>query len=93
VRDAKGNKDRQILLSESSIPQLKIEIEKALAIQKNDNTLGIGPSLPHQLGVKYSNAFKSPAWMFIFSSAGFCTHPITVLNAATTCMIQSLENR
>lgn len=34
VRDAKGNKDRQTLLSESAAPQLKVQIEKALAIQK-----------------------------------------------------------
>lgn len=77
VRDAKGNKDRQTLLSESATPQLKIEIEKALAIQTQDNTSMIGPSLPHQLGVKYPNAYKSPAWMFIFPSPTLCSHPIT----------------
>jgi len=80
VRDAKGNKDRQTLLSESSVPQLKIEIEKALAIQKRDNLSKIGPSLPHQLGIKYSNAFKSPAWMFVFPSPTICAHPITGIN-------------
>jgi integron integrase len=80
VRDAKGNKDRQTLLSESAIPQLKIEIEKALAIQKRDNESKLGPSLPHQLGVKYANAFKSPAWMFIFPSSTICSHPITGIN-------------
>ncbi|MGN0921733.1 MAG: integron integrase [Cellvibrio sp.] len=77
VRDAKGNKDRQTLLSESAVPQLKVEIEKALAIQKQDNLSRIGPSLPHQLGVKYSNAYKSPAWMFVFPSSTLCSHPIT----------------
>lgn len=77
VRGAKGNKDRQTLLSESAIPQLKIEIEKALAIQKRDNESKLGPSLPHQLSVKYANAFKSPAWMFIFPSSTICSHPIT----------------
>lgn len=77
VRDAKGNKDRQTLLSESAVPQLKIEIEKALAIQRNDNGSGIGPSLPHQLGAKYVNAYKSPAWMFVFPSLHISVHPIT----------------
>ena len=77
VRDAKGNKDRQTLLSESAIPQLKLEIEKALAVQKQDNVSKIGPSLPHQLGIKYPNAYKSPAWMFVFTSAMLCKHPIT----------------
>lgn len=77
VRDAKGNKDRQTLLSEAAVNQLKIEIESALLLQKQDNRLHIGPSLPHQLGVKYPNAYKSPAWMFVFPSTTLCTHPIT----------------
>jgi integron integrase len=77
VRDAKGNKDRRTLLSESVVPQLQNTIKKALDLQQADNKLGIGPSLPHRLGVKFPNAFKSPAWMFIFPSTGFCTHPIT----------------
>lgn len=77
VRDAKGNKDRQTLLSESAVEQLKIEITKALKLQKKDNEILAGPSLPHQLGVKYPNAYKSPAWMFIFPSSTLCSHPIT----------------
>lgn len=80
VRDAKGNKDRQTLLSESAVPQLKIEIEKALAIQKQDNASKLGPSLPHQLGIKYPNAYKSPAWMFVFPSSTICPHPVTGVN-------------
>jgi len=61
----------------SVVPQLKIEIANAVNLQKGDNKLGIGPSLPHQLGVKFPNAYKSPAWMFIFPSAGFSSHPLT----------------
>lgn len=37
VRDAKGNKDRQTLLSEATISQLKTEIENALLLQQQDN--------------------------------------------------------
>lgn len=77
VRDAKGNKDRQTLLSESVVSQLKETIEKALALQQADNKLGVGPSLPHRLGIKFPNAYKSAAWMFVFPSTGFCTHPTT----------------
>jgi len=29
------------------------------------------------LGKKYPNAFRQPAWMFIFPSSGICKHPIT----------------
>lgn len=77
VRDGKGNKDRQTLLSESVVPPLREAIEKALILQQSDNTLGVGPSLPHRLGIKFPNAHKSPAWMFIFPATGFCTHPTT----------------
>lgn len=77
VRNAKGNKDRKTLLSESVIPRLKETITQVLSLQQKDNALGIGPSLPQRLGIKYPNAFRSPAWMFLFPSSGFCTHPIT----------------
>ena len=77
VRDAKGNKDRNTLLSESVISRLQEQIDRALIIQQNDNKLGVGPSLPHQLGVKYPNAHKSPGWMFVFPSLSLCRHPIT----------------
>lgn len=77
VRDGKGNKDRQTLLGESVVPPLKSAIEKALILQQGDNKLGLGPSLPHRLGVKFPNAYRSPAWMFIFPATGFSTHPTT----------------
>lgn len=38
---------------------------------------GIGPSLPHMLGKKYPNAYRQPAWMFIFPSTTICQHPTT----------------
>jgi integron integrase len=79
VRDAKGNKDRQTLLSASLIPPLQKAIEQALDVQKKDNELGVGPSLPHRLDSKYRNGFRSPAWMFIFPSTQLCVHPISGL--------------
>lgn len=77
VRDAKGNKDRQTLLGAALIPALQSAIDIALALQQKDNELGIGPSLPFQLATKYRNAFRSPAWMFIFPSAAYSVHPQT----------------
>ncbi|WP_369855292.1 hypothetical protein [Candidatus Thalassolituus haligoni] len=60
---------------------LQTEIEAAMAsaidIQKIDNTQGVGPSLPDALGRKYPNAFRQPAWMFLFPSSGLCLHPDT----------------
>lgn len=77
VRDGKGNKDRQTLLSQNLIGPLTHLINKALVIQRQDNLNGVGPSLPLALGKKYPNAFKTPGWMFIFPSSGLCAHPIT----------------
>ena len=49
IRDGKGNKDRQTILSKHSANQLELFIEDALSLQKQDNTRAIGPSLPFAL--------------------------------------------
>ena len=77
VRDGKGKKDRVTLLSPAVIAPLQLQIERVSTIQKSDNRQGIGPSLPHALGKKYPNAFKTLPWMFIFPSKIICRHPIT----------------
>jgi len=77
IRDGKGNKDRQTLLSQSSATQLTAYIEKAIALQQADNLKGIGPSLPFALGNKYPNAYRQIAWMFVFPSQNICQHPLT----------------
>lgn len=77
VRDGKGHKDRQTILASSSINPLTSLIEKAIQIQINDNNNGYGPSMPFALSRKYPNAFKEPAWMFIFPSHTLCPHPDT----------------
>lgn len=56
---------------------LKELIQDASKLQAQDNQRGIGPSLPHMLGKKYPNAYRQPAWMFIFPSTTICQHPIT----------------
>lgn len=77
VRDGKGNKDRQTLLSQSLVSSLKQKIESALEVQKRDNAQGIGPSLPKALGKKYPSGYRMPAWMFIFPSNGLSQDPDT----------------
>ncbi|MCB1667202.1 MAG: integron integrase [Porticoccaceae bacterium] len=77
VRDGKGNKDRQTLLSHKLIPELELFIEAVIQLQQQDNEQGVGPSLPFALGKKYPNAYRSPKWMFIFPSTSLCKHPIT----------------
>ncbi len=77
VRDGKGGKDRNTILSPSIFPDIKATIVKVLDIQGKDNKSKIGPSLPHMLGKKYPSAYRQPAWMFLFPSTTICKHPIT----------------
>lgn len=77
VRDGKGGKDRSTLLSKSLIPTLQQQIAASLKVQEIDNREGVGPSMPYALGRKIPNAFRQPAWMFLFPSSGLCNHPIT----------------
>lgn len=77
VRDGKGKKDRQTLLSSSLVTALKQQITRALALQQQDNLRGIGPSLPFALGRKYPSAYRQAGWMFLFPSTSLCAHPLT----------------
>ena len=76
VRNSKGNKDRVTLLSQAIHSRLRSQISQSLSLQQTDNQKGLGPSMPHALGLKYSNAFRSPSWMFIFPSISICSHPV-----------------
>ncbi|MDH5731619.1 MAG: tyrosine-type recombinase/integrase, partial [Gammaproteobacteria bacterium] len=59
------------------VPELKIFIQKAIETQSKDNKLGVGSSLPYAFFRKSPNAYKSPAWAFIFPASSLCEHPIT----------------
>ncbi|MGL4600094.1 MAG: integron integrase, partial [Plesiomonas sp.] len=77
IRDGKGNKDRQTLLSRSCAIQLSERMTHAIAIQKKDNLQGVGPSIAPALSRKYPSAYRDPGWMYIFPSHYLCTHPLT----------------
>ncbi|MBN0989854.1 integron integrase [Amphritea pacifica] len=77
VHDGKGNKDRVTLLPRSLEGPLKSIINQSLICQKEDNSKGIGPSLPHALYKKYPNAFRQPGWMYLFPSQSLCAHPLS----------------
>lgn len=77
VRDGKGHKDRQTLISHKVVEGLKSQIALAAQQLKLDNQANIGPSLPFALGRKYPNAYKLLGWAFIFPSATVCKHPVT----------------
>lgn len=67
IHDGKGGKDRHTILSASLHESLKHLITSVIDLQKIDNQNAIGPSLPHMLEKKYPNAYRQPAWMFLFS--------------------------
>ncbi|VUD61595.1 Tyrosine recombinase XerD [Thalassocella blandensis] len=75
VFNSKGNKDRTTILSENLKTPLREMINKSIELQKQDVLRGLGPSLPHALYKKYPNAYKSPAWMYVFPSTTLCQHP------------------
>ena len=75
VRDGKGHKDRQTILSQKCASKLPDYVVAARAIQAKDNAAGIGPSLPCALERKYPNAFRQVGWMYIFPSFSICDNP------------------
>lgn len=79
VRNGKGGKDRVTLLSQGLKDELKLQMRKAIDLQRIDNQSDIGPSMPVALGRKYPQAYKQPGWMFLFPSTSLCQHPITDL--------------
>lgn len=79
IRNGKGKKDRQTLLSPRLTDSLQQAIEHGIKVQELDNRQGVGCSLPYALGRKYPNAYRSPGWAFIFPSSGLCRHPVSNL--------------
>lgn len=75
VHDGKGHKDRKTLLSVSIIPALESAIAAAIKLQQRDNEHNVGSSIPSALARKYPNAWKFPAWAFVFPSSGWCNNP------------------
>ncbi|MEQ8955536.1 MAG: integron integrase [Gammaproteobacteria bacterium] len=77
VRNGKGRKDRQTLLSNTCSERLRQQIEVALGVQRKDCEQGIGTSMNPALARKYPKAPYSPAWAFLFPSSKHCAHPLT----------------
>ncbi|MEI7948777.1 MAG: integron integrase [Gammaproteobacteria bacterium] len=75
IRDGKGNKDRQTLLSLNLVEPLQEQINHALTVQARDNERGVGSAMPPALARKYPSAWRHRAWAFVFPSSGFCNNP------------------
>lgn len=57
IRNGKGRKDRQTILSQRCIDKLSEFIESAISVQQKDNLIGVGPSLPNALERKKAHHF------------------------------------
>jgi integron integrase len=70
VRDGKGFKDRTTILPQSSIEELRNQIERVRALHGEDLRRGLGLApLPFALKRKYPNVDKEFGWQYLFPSA------------------------
>lgn len=80
VRNGKGAKDRVTVLADSSLPALKVQVEKALAIAELDRYRNRGGvHLPHALARKYPEARFEPGWQWVFPAQRLSKDPRTGL--------------
>ena len=69
VREAKGNKDRVVMLPASLVPDLRGEIASArLLWQRDRESQHAGVDVPHALEMKYPRVGQSWGWFWVFPS-------------------------
>ena len=76
VREAKGGKDRVVMLPASLREPLRAQLARVHALWAQDRADGVpGVELPHALAVKYPRAGESWAWCWVFPQAALSTDP------------------
>ena len=76
VREAKGNKDRVVMLPVTLREPLRLHMARAHALWAQDRADGVpGVELPHALAAKYPRAGESWAWFWVFPQAVLSTDP------------------
>ncbi len=76
IREAKGFKDRVVMLPEAMTSPLKQQLEIARAIWAKDIAAGkAGVYLPHALAKKYPSAGASWGWFWVFPQAQYSADP------------------
>lgn len=67
VREAKGNKDRVVMLPATLVPDLRAQIAEARALWQADRHCGRGGvAVPHALERKYPGVGRTWGWFWIF---------------------------
>ncbi|MES2973237.1 MAG: integron integrase [Pseudomonadota bacterium] len=78
VREAKGNKDRVVMLPRSLAPALRMQMLAARAIWEGDRqSQRSGVETPHALDAKYPKVGHTWAWFWLFPSPTFSVDPRT----------------
>lgn len=76
VREAKANKWRRTLLPRSLVEPLRVQVDYALAVHKQDLNDGYGEVyLPYALEKKFPKAASSPAWQYVFPAPNLAEDP------------------
>ncbi len=76
VREAKGDKDRVVMLPEVLREPLQVQLQAAHAVWQQDRAAGLaGVDLPHALAAKYPRAPQSWAWFWVFPQGTLATDP------------------
>ena len=76
VREAKGNKDRVVMLPRSLAPALRVQMLAARALWEADRQAQrAGVETPHALDQKYPKAGQTWAWFWLFPSPTLSIDP------------------
>jgi integron integrase len=76
IREAKGFKDRVVMLPSTLEEPLRAQLAHARAVWTRDNAVSCaGVFLPHALEKKYPNAGKTLAWFWVFPQAEVSVDP------------------
>ena len=76
VREAKGNKDRVVMLPRSLAPALRQQLLHARAVWEQDRqTQRAGVDTPHALEQKYPQVGHTWVWFWMFPSPTLSTDP------------------
>jgi len=83
VREAKGGKDRVVMLPQTLREPLQAQLLRSQALWRQDREAGVpGVDLPHALAAKYPRADASWAWHWVFPQATLSTDPRDPAKAA-----------
>ena len=76
VREAKGNKDRVVMLPRSLVPAMRMQLLAARAVWEADRQAQRGGvETPHALEQKYPKVGQTWAWFWMFPSPTFSVDP------------------